>query len=211
MCGKFRIAPVLIVLAVLLVGLVSCEGGNSLPLAQTQNEGVIGEAYSFVLPDAENRDASWLESHQEMQSGNNLLEPQKYIQSSFDVTVTDFLGTDVLEFPTTGEDCSYVMYGLSGINQYQEIHGLGMNTLTLDEGRVFHVAVSDYESGRFEWFGPYTDDEEIVLDLKHRRNVNQDGRAYVVIALSGSEDQAIVGSISVEVDYLPGSPVDPKA
>ncbi|MCB1217801.1 hypothetical protein KDL44_10425 [bacterium] len=209
MHGKYGISLLPALAALALLG--SCAAGPGLDDTAGQQLQPGPAALQLELPDTAGRPASALGGMQAVLNGHNLLQPEQYLQSSFDVGVVNYLGTDVLEFPETGDDFSYVLYGLSGVISYHEIDTLSLDTLSDDQGRIFHVAVSDYESGRFEWYGPFTDATQFELDLLHSRNVSPEGNAYVIVGVSGSEALSYVGNIDVEVSVIPGSPVDPLA
>jgi len=157
--------------------------------------------------------------HQSLVTGNNDIDHMKTVLRSNNVVesthyskpkiVPDGNGgweiqidqLESIELHSTFEDMSFVTYGFKDIPVGQQItkikvEGYLANPLFNPSGGLY-IGVSDYGKSTYRWYGPLGTEDEYEVNLYKVDTTNSDQRAYVTLAVFGSD---AIGITKVEIE-----------
>ncbi|MEZ5337223.1 MAG: hypothetical protein R3F46_03075 [bacterium] len=203
----------------------SCSGSSGLENtpAPADLETVIGEAITMEQPQSLEKTGSgwqdwgtagdmidwysvWLGLHQSVGYGNNKLDETKWVAKSSGVYSFEQGEQDYINFPASGTGSSYVQFGLKDIPFGMVIREISFETdfnSSENPSAGYYVGYSNYESGAYQWYGPFYEGHVEVHNL-FTDNVNDQQRGYFIIAVSGNSYFTDVSDVEVEI----GNPVE---
>lgn len=137
--------------------------------------------------------------HIELLSGENEVDHKNYMYHS-ENAYTNF---DEVRLASTEEQMSFVTYGFRNIPEGEEIRRVEVTgNGDFAEGTGLWIGIGDPEKETFKWTGPYTNEDDWVLNMFFMDNTNDLQRAYLTLAVSGG-DMAYIHGLTVHVGGLP--------
>jgi hypothetical protein len=227
MIGKIHNSAIGILLGCIIVLGASCGTVSNLPGPQTDVQqdqpAVIGEAVSMQasfdlekissgwedwLPEDEDPGdfidpyTSWLNHHSNVQQGYNTLDLTKNLSKSAGASSFNYGEHDYIGFEPAGNGLQFVEFGIKNVPFGQIIRSIkvdGYMPQHESEGAGFFVAYGNYETGGFQWYGPFARDAQIEVYNLWTDNVNDQNRGYIIIAVSGTEQSSSISGVEVGI------------
>ena len=218
MNGKIRNGIAGIVISGIAIMAAGCSSGTSLDEAPISGDSTV------VIEDVTGTDGmpslakvssdwqqwsgdlvlKWLDKHQSVGYGLNELDETIIYAKSDGVYNFENGGKDYINFPSTN-NFSYAVFGLKDIPVGAIIRGIHFTTdFNSSESPVaeYYVSFSNYETGNFQWYGPYHEGDIELYNL-FTNTVNVGQKAYFTIALMDNLHWSDVTDVEVVI----GDPV----
>lgn len=220
MIGKIDNAAIGILLSFVIVFSASC--GTTSPVTQPdelqEQTGVIGEAVSMEaafdlekISSGWTDDApdgildpytNWLNHHNNVQQGYNTLDLTNYLSKSAGASSFNYGEHDYIGFEPAGNGMQFVEFGIKNVPFGQIIRSIRVDGYMPQHESAsagFYVAYGNYETGGFQWYGPFARDVEIEVDNMETDNVNVQGRGYIMIAVSGTQLSSSISRVELGI------------
>lgn len=230
MYGKFTNSIAGIIISGAAIMAASCSGGAGMDTANPGNTevdqaAIIEQAITTdEMPSLEKLSSGWeqwtgsdilidwytvwLNKHQSVGYGVNDLDETKLITKSEGVYNFEDDGKDYLNFPATGGGLNYAVFGVKDVPQGAIMKGIRFTTdfnSSESPNAEYYVRYSNYESGVYQWYGPFAEGEYEVYNF-YTNNINEYQRGYFTIAITGNNYYSDV----TDVEVIIGDPIDFK-
>lgn len=229
MYGSFKKSFAGIVISGMAIMAASCGGSNVMdgtqPEQQVDEQAIIEQAITTdEMPSLEKMSSGWeqwngsdilidwytvwLNKHHSVDYGVNQMDETKLIAKSEGVYNFEDDGKDYLNFPATGGGMNYAVFGVKDVPDGAIMRGIRFKTdfnSSESENAEYYVCYSNYEQGVYQWYGPFAEGEYEVYNL-YTNNINEYGRGYFTIAITGNNYYSDV----TDVEVIIGDPIDFK-
>lgn len=214
MYGKSYTGFAGIIAGSIMILAASCSGGNGMAEVPSPQDSapVIGEALTMEgAPSLEkissgwqqwgDFELGWLDLHQSVHDGSNELDETRIFAKSEGVYNFEDGGKDYINFPAAGVGMHYAVFGLKDIPVGSIIRGIRFTTdfnSSESDDAEYYVAYSNYETGVFQWYGPYAEGDIELYNL-FTNNVSVGQKAYFTIAVTGNNYYSDVTDVEVSI------------
>jgi hypothetical protein len=137
--------------------------------------------------------------HIALESGENEVDHKGYMYHSENA----YINFDEVRLASEETAMSFVTYGFRNIPAGEEIRRVEVTgNGEFSEGSGLWIGIGDPEKDTFKWTGPYSNEDDWVLNMYFMDNTNDLHRAYLTLAVSGG-DAAYIHGLDIYVGGLP--------
>jgi hypothetical protein len=143
--------------------------------------------------------------HIALESGENEVDHKGYMYHSENA----YINFDEVRLASEETAMSFVTYGFRNIPEGENIQRVEVTgSGDFAEGTGLWIGIGDPKKDTFKWTGPYTNEDDLVLNMYFMDNTNDLQRAYLTLAVSGG-DMAYIHGLEIHVGGLPGIEMEP--
>ena len=148
--------------------------------------------------------SNWLSRHLSVEHGENYFDMKSFISGSSGVYSYAIIGpkSRISLPPAPADGMSHVRLGVRNVPTGEIMRRIKA-TLHVDArdaaSAEFFLAYSNYDTGRFQWSGPYSAADGINITNWWTDNVNDNNRGYLVFGVRGNQYPAELWSASVNI------------